>query len=225
MVFSSLLFLFRFLPAALLAYFAAPRRYRNGILFVSSLIFYGWGEPVYILLLLFSTIVDFIHGKLVDHYKREGNLGGAKLAVASSVLINLGLLGIFKYTDFLIGAFNTVTGKGVPLLNLALPIGISFYTFQTMSYTIDVYRGKAGVQTSIIAFGAYVSMFPQLIAGPIVRYSTIAGELTGRKETLAGFSEGAVLFAAGLGKKFYSPISWGRYGTRLSILFRNREAF
>lgn len=160
MVFSSLLFLFRFLPAALLAYFAAPRRYRNGILFVSSLIFYGWGEPVYILLLLFSTIVDFIHGKLVDHYKREGNLGGAKLAVASSVLINLGLLGIFKYTDFLIGAFNTVTGKGVPLLNLALPIGISFYTFQTMSYTIDVYRGKAGVQTSIIAFGAYVSMFP-----------------------------------------------------------------
>lgn len=201
MVFSSLLFLFRFLPVALLAYFAAPRRYRNGILFVSSLIFYGWGEPVYILLLLFSTIVDFIHGKLVDHYKREGNLGGAKLAVASSVLINLGLLGIFKYTDFLIGAFNTVTGKGVPLLNLALPIGISFYTFQTMSYTIDVYRGKAGVQTSIIAFGAYVSMFPQLIAGPIVRYSTIAGELTGRKETLAGFSEGAVLFAAGLGKK------------------------
>ena len=167
MVFSSLLFLFRFLPVALLAYFAAPRRYRNGILFVSSLIFYGWGEPVYILLLLFSTIVDFIHGKLVDHYKREGNLGGAKLAVASSVLINLGLLGIFKYTDFLIGAFNTVTGKGVPLLNLALPIGISFYTFQTMSYTIDVYRGKAGVQTSIIAFGAYVSMFPQLIAGPI----------------------------------------------------------
>ena len=156
---------------------------------------------MYILLLLFSTIVDFIHGKLVDHYKREGNLGGAKLAVASSVLINLGLLGIFKYTDFLIGAFNTVTGKGVPLLNLALPIGISFYTFQTMSYTIDVYRGKAGVQTSIIAFGAYVSMFPQLIAGPIVRYSTIAGELTGRKETLAGFSEGAVLFAAGLGKK------------------------
>ena len=201
MVFSSLLFLFRFLPAALLAYFAAPRRYRNGILIVSSLIFYGWGEPVYILLLLFSTIVDFIHGKLVDHYKREGTLGGAKLAVASSVLINLGLLGIFKYTDFLIGAFNTVTGKGVPLLNLALPIGISFYTFQTMSYTIDVYRGKAGVQTSIIAFGAYVSMFPQLIAGPIVRYSTIAGELTGRKETLAGFSEGAVLFAAGLGKK------------------------
>ena len=113
MVFSSLLFLFRFLPVALLAYFAAPRRYRNGILFVSSLIFYGWGEPVYILLLLFSTIVDFIHGKLVDHYKREGNLGGAKLAVASSVLINLGLLGIFKYTDFLIGAFNTVTGKEI----------------------------------------------------------------------------------------------------------------
>ena len=201
MVFSSLLFLFRFLPAALLAYFAAPRRYRNGILFISSLIFYGWGEPVYILLLLFSTVVDFTHGKLVDRLKRAGNVGGAKLAVASSVLINLGLLGLFKYTDFLIGAFNHISGGAAPLLNLALPIGISFYTFQTMSYTIDVYRGKAGVQTSIVAFGAYVSMFPQLIAGPIVRYSTIAKELTDRRETLSCFSEGVVLFVSGLGKK------------------------
>ena len=201
MVFSSLLFLFRFLPVALLAYYAAPRRYRNGILFVASLIFYGWGEPVYILLLLFSTVVDFIHGKLVYRLKGEGNTRGAKLAVASSVLINLSLLCIFKYTDFLIGAWNAAAGAGVPLLNLALPIGISFYTFQTMSYTIDVYRGKAGVQTSIVAFGAYVAMFPQLIAGPIVRYSTIAKELTERKETLACFSEGIVLFAAGLGKK------------------------
>lgn len=201
MVFSSLLFLFRFLPVALLAYYAAPRRYRNGILFVASLIFYGWGEPVYILLLLFSTVVDFIHGKLVYRLKGEGKIGGAKLAVASSVVINLSLLCIFKYTDFLIGAWNAAAGAGVPALNLALPIGISFYTFQTMSYTIDVYRGKAGVQTSIVAFGAYVAMFPQLIAGPIVRYSTIAEELTERKETLSCFSEGIVLFAAGLGKK------------------------
>lgn len=201
MVFSSLLFLFRFLPVALLAYYVAPRRYRNGILFVASLIFYGWGEPVYILLLLFSTVVDFIHGKLVYRLKGEGNIRGAKLAVASSVVINLSLLCIFKYTDFLIGVWNAAAGAGVPVLNLALPIGISFYTFQTMSYTIDVYRGKAGVQTSIVAFGAYVAMFPQLIAGPIVRYSTIAEELTERKETLSCFSEGIVLFAAGLGKK------------------------
>lgn len=201
MVFSSLLFLFRFFPAMLLLYFVAPARLRNGILFIGSLVFYGWGEPVYIVLLLFSTVVDFIHGKLVDAYKNKGNMAAAKMAVASSVMINLGLLCFFKYADFLIGSVNTATGNDTPLLNLALPIGISFYTFQTMSYTIDVYRGDAKVQKNIVSFGAYVSMFPQLIAGPIVRYSTVERELNCRKETAAGFSGGIRYFIIGLGKK------------------------
>lgn len=201
MVFSSLLFLFRFLPAFLALYYLAPRRYRNGVLFAGSLIFYGWGEPVYILILLFSTAVDFSLGKQAGRQRELGNRAGAVRAAALSAVINLGLLGFFKYTDFLIGAAGTLTGNEFPLLNLALPIGISFYTFQTMSYTIDVARGKTGVQKNFIAFGAYVSMFPQLIAGPIVRYSTVERELTERRESLWEFSEGVRLFSIGLGKK------------------------
>lgn len=201
MVFSSLLFLFRFLPLFLALYFAAPKSLRNGILFFGSLIFYGWGEPVYISLLLFSTLVDFIHGKLVGYFKEKGNLKGARLAVASSAVINLSLLFVFKYTDFFIRSFNELTGSSFPLLGLALPIGISFYTFQTMSYTIDVYRGEAPVQDNLISFGAYVSMFPQLIAGPIVRYQDIAAELNCRRENLEQFSLGIRYFIIGLGKK------------------------
>lgn len=201
MVFSSLLFLFRFLPVLLVLYFAAPARLRNGILFIGSLVFYGWGEPVYIVLLLFSTVVDFIHGIWVDRFKREGRMAAARMVVASSAVINLSLLGFFKYTDFLIGTVNYVTGSGFPLPGLALPIGISFYTFQTMSYTIDVYRGDAKVQNNLVAFGAYVSMFPQLIAGPVVRYSTIEKELNSRKETMAQFASGVRIFIIGLGKK------------------------
>lgn len=200
MVFSSLLFLFRFLPVMLLLYFAVPEKFKNGVLFAGSLIFYGWGEPVYVALLLFSTAVDFLHGKLVGRYKRAGNIAAAKLAVASSVIINLALLGFFKYAGFLTGSLHSLFG-GVPVINPALPIGISFYTFQTMSYTIDVYRGRAGVQNSIVAFGAYVSMFPQLIAGPIVRYGTIEKELDSRKVSMAEFSLGVRYFCIGLGKK------------------------
>lgn len=201
MVFSSLLFLFRFLPLMLLAYFAVPKRLRNGVLFIGSLIFYGWGEPVYVSLLLFSTVVDFTHGKAIGRFLEQGKKKAAKGMVASSVIINLGLLGFFKYADFLLGTVNGVLGAEVPLLNLALPIGISFYTFQTMSYTIDVYRGKTEVQDNIIHFGAYVSMFPQLIAGPVVRYSTIARELENRRETYDQFAKGAGCFTVGLGKK------------------------
>lgn len=224
MVFSSLLFLFRFLPAVLLAYYAAPYRYRNGILFVASLIFYGWGEPVYILLLLFSTAVDFAHGKVVARCKLAGDRKGAKLAVVSSVLVNLGLLGVFKYTDFLIVTFNAMTGGGLPFLNLALPIGISFYTFQTMSYTIDVYRGKAGVQTSIVAFGAYVSMFPQLIAGPIVRYGVIAGELTKRRKSISDFSQGIIRFVTGLGKKILLANQLGQIWDEVIHIFPEQRS-
>jgi len=201
MVFSSLLFLFRFLPLMLAAYFIVPRRFRNGVLFLGSLIFYGWGEPVYIGLLLFSTVVDYTHGRAIGWLLSQGRQKAAKWIVVSSAVINLGLLGFFKYTDFLLGAVNYVAGTQIPLLNLALPIGISFYTFQTMSYTIDVYRGKTRVQKNIINFGAYVSMFPQLIAGPIVRYSTIAEELDERRESYEMFGDGIACFVSGLGKK------------------------
>ena len=201
MVFSSLLFLFRFLPLMLAAYFIVPRRFRNGVLFLGSLIFYGWGEPVYIGLLLFSTVVDYTHGRAIGWLLSQGRQKAAKWIVVSSAVINLGLLGFFKYTDFLLGAVNHAAGTQIPLLNLALPIGISFYTFQTMSYTIDVYRGKTRVQKNIINFGAYVSMFPQLIAGPIVRYSTIAEELDERQESYEMFGDGIACFVSGLGKK------------------------
>lgn len=218
MVFSSLLFLFRFLPLFLALYFAAPKRLRNTILFIGSLIFYGWGEPVYISLLLFSTLVDFIHGKLVGSFKEKGNLTAAKWVVASSAVINLSLLIVFKYTDFFIRSFNELTGSSVPLLGLALPIGISFYTFQTMSYTIDVYRGEAPVQNNLISFGAYVSMFPQLIAGPIVRYQDIALELNCRQENLEQFALGIRLFIIGLGKKVLLANQTGALWTEISAV-------
>ncbi len=201
MVFSSLLFLFKFLPIVLLLYYIAPRNLKNLILFLTSLIFYAWGERVYVVLMIFSTIVDYTHGLLVARYKKQGMINRAKLTVLSSVIINLLLLGFFKYSDFLIGNINGIFGTAIPLLNLSLPIGISFYTFQTMSYTIDVYRGEAKAQKNIISFGAYVALFPQLIAGPIVQYKTIAKQLDNRKETFDQFSYGVVRFITGLGKK------------------------
>ena len=218
MVFSSLLFLFRFLPLFLALYFLVPRKLRNGVLFIGSLIFYGWGEPVYISLLLFSTLVDFFHGKLVGRFLERGNRKAARMTVASSAFINLALLVIFKYTDFFIRSVNSLTGSGIPLLGLALPIGISFYTFQTMSYTIDVYRGEAPVQNNIISFGAYVSMFPQLIAGPIVRYQDIAAELNTRTESLERFSLGIRRFVVGLGKKVLLANQAGALWTEITAI-------
>lgn len=201
MVFSSLLFLFRFLPVVLLIYFIMPKKFRNAVLFLSSLIFYAWGEPVYVVLMLFSTIVDYTHGMLVERFKNKGQQAKAKMAVISSMTINLLLLGFFKYSDFLIENINQVWNTSIPSLHLALPIGISFYTFQTMSYTIDIYRGEANVQKNIISFGAYVALFPQLIAGPIVQYKTIAAQLNERKESFDQFSYGVMRFLSGLGKK------------------------
>lgn len=201
MVFSSLLFLFLFLPAVLILYFITPRRFRNLVLLVVSLIFYAWGEPIYVVLMLFSTVVDYSHGLLVERFKSQNRDKAAKMVVLSSMVINLGLLCFFKYTDFFIGNINGLFGAELPLLQIALPIGISFYTFQTMSYTIDVYRGDAKAQRNIISFGAYVTLFPQLIAGPIVRYKTIADQLNDRKESAGRFSEGVRRFMVGLGKK------------------------
>ncbi len=201
MVFSSLLFLFRFLPVVLLLYFIVPRKLKNLVLFLSSLFFYAWGEPVYVVIMLFSTAVDFTHGMLVHKFKEKGENKKAKYVVASAMIINLSLLGFFKYSDFILQNINSIFNTDIPLLKLALPIGISFYTFQTMSYTVDVYRGVAKVQRNIISFGAYVALFPQLIAGPIVQYKTIAEQLDNRKENTEQFSYGIFRFMTGLGKK------------------------
>lgn len=201
MIFSSLLFLFRFLPAVLVCYYVVPRSLRNLVLFLFSLLFYAWGEPVYIVLMLVSILVSYTGGIVVDRLKRQGRPRAAKTALVVSSVISLSLLGFFKYADFVIGTVNSVTGAGFDLLKIALPIGISFYTFQTMSYTIDVYRGEASVQKNLISFGAYVVMFPQLIAGPIVQYKTIDQQLRSRRETAEEFAEGIHRFMLGLGKK------------------------
>ena len=198
MVFSSIVFLFRFLPLFFLLYYLVPERMKNLILFLGSLIFYAWGEPVYVLLMLFSTVVDYVHGRLLERLRGKR---GAKLVLLSSVVINLGVLCFFKYADFLIGSVNAVLGTKVPLLSLGLPIGISFYTFQTMSYTIDVYRGQAKVQRNLLDFGVYVAMFPQLIAGPIVKYRDVEKSMHHRRITLPDVSEGLKRFCMGLGKK------------------------
>lgn len=198
MVFSGLTFLLIFLPAVLLVYFIVPKRFKNAVLFLFSLLFYAWGEPVYVLLMIFSTILDFSCGKAVDRYRGTPK---AKIGLLVSVFVNLGLLCLFKYTDFFITTINSIAGTAIPLLNLPLPIGISFYTFQTMSYTIDVYRGDAKVQNNIISFGAYVSLFPQLIAGPIVRYQTIADQINDRTHSFDKFGDGVKRFAVGLAKK------------------------
>lgn len=184
MVFSSILFLFRFLPAFLLLYYAAPKKRKNVVLFFASLLFYAWGEPAYILLMLFSTFSDYIHGLLIEKRKQEGRTGPARALLLSSLTINLGLLCFFKY-----------------LAILPLPIGISFYTFQTMSYSIDVYRGKTKAQRDLLAFATYVAMFPQLIAGPIVRYETVERELTDRAVTQEDLRCGVRRFVLGLAKK------------------------
>lgn len=216
MVFSSLLFLFRFLPLVLLIYYIMPRKLRNLTLFIASLFFYAWGEPVYVVIMLFSTIVDYTHGRMVNTYIKREQRNKAKWIVASSMIINLCLLGFFKYSDFVIQNINAIFGTDIGLLNLALPIGISFYTFQTMSYTVDVYRGHAKVQKNIISFGTYVALFPQLIAGPIVQYKTIAEQLNHRKETVDQFSDGVIRFVSGLGKKVLLANSIGLLWDQIS---------
>ncbi|MBR5479604.1 MAG: MBOAT family protein [Clostridia bacterium] len=201
MVFSSISFLFYFLPCVILLYFISPRRLRNAILAVSSLIFYAWGEPRYILIMLFSTVVDYTCGKLIAREQSKGKSG--KVFLIASIVINLSVLGFFKYYNFLAGNIMALFGmSNVGLLDITLPIGISFYTFQTMSYTIDVYRKNVGAQKSIINFATFVTLFPQLIAGPIVKYTDIAEELDNENRGSADmFSEGVARFIAGLGKK------------------------
>ena len=201
MVFSSFVFLCAFLPIVLFLYYISPARIRNLVLLAASLIFYAWGEPVYVLIMLFSTVFDYTNGRLIEYFKKKGSRGKMKAALVVDICGNLGILGFFKYADFVIDNINSITGAGLSLLHIALPIGISFYTFQTMSYTIDVYRGQVEAQHNILDFATYVVLFPQLIAGPIVQYKTIANELSQRKVGLTDFSEGAFRFAIGLAKK------------------------
>ena len=216
MVFSSILFLFRFLPVALLVYYIVPEKFKNLVLFVISLIFYGWDEPLYILLMLFSTVLDYSVGQAIRASRLKNSRSGAKIALLCSVVINLGLLGFFKYSDFAIETINSIFGSHLATLNLTLPIGISFYTFQTLSYSIDVYRGKVETQKNIISFGAYISMFPQLIAGPIVQYKTIASQLNNRKLTTDAFAYGVRRFAQGLAKKVLIANTVGSLFTEIS---------
>lgn len=201
MVFSSILFIFYFLPLTLLLYYAGPSRLRNLVLLVMSLAFYSWGEPVYVSIMLFSTIFDYGNGLAIEKCLSSGRKRAARAVLLLSVAGNLGILGFFKYSNFFIETVNAVGGMDFPLLELSLPIGISFYTFQTMSYTIDVYLGQAGAQKNLVQFGAYVAMFPQLVAGPIVKYKDISGQLADRNVTAERFSYGISRFITGLSKK------------------------
>lgn len=198
MLFSSITFLYCFLPCVLLVYFVVPDRLKNFTLLATSLIFYGWGEPKYLVFMLLSVTQSYIAALLVERFRGKKL---AKLALALSAVASLGLLAYCKYADFFIENFNAVTGLSVPLLNIALPVGISFYTFQILSYVVDVYRGDVPAQRNFIDLAMYIAMFPQLIAGPIVRYSDIAGSLKNRKTTLADASEGIRRFSIGLAKK------------------------
>lgn len=189
-----------FLPFVLAFYYITPRRFRNLTLFIVDLVFYAWGEPWLVILMLFSILLNYTSGILIGINREKKGL--ARFIFILSVILNLGLLGFFKYAGFIGETLNMVMPfLNIPILEIALPIGISFYTFQTMSYTIDVYKNTVKVQKNIITFGTYVSLFPQLIAGPIVRYEDVAEQLMHRKETLQGFTDGVKLFLIGLSKK------------------------
>jgi len=198
MIFSSIPFLYYFLPAVLLVYFLAPWKLRNAVLLFASLFFYGWGEPKMLALMVFTIALFYLCGLAIGKAKRQG---WKKVWLTVSVVVSLALLALFKYADFFLSSVNALTGMSLPLLKLALPVGISFYTFQCLSYTIDVYRGTAQVQKNPISFGAYVALFPQLIAGPIVRYVDIARELDSRSITREDLACGLRRFLVGLGKK------------------------
>ena len=217
MLFSSVTFLYYFLPAVLILYFLAPWRLKNTVLLFSSLVFYGWGEPKLLFLMIFTIAMFYFCGLMIGRSETEK---AKKLWLTVSIVISIGLLAIFKYADFFIGSFNAVTGLSIPLLRLALPVGISFYTFQSLSYTIDVYRGNVPAQKNLISFGAYVALFPQLIAGPIVRYVDVARELNGRQHSWEDFCLGLRRFLVGLGKKILVADNFAL----LIKLFRESEA-
>ena len=222
MVFSSLTFLFIYFPIVLIIMYLSPIKLRNLFLFILSLIFYGWGEPIYILIMLISTIVDYINGYYVNKYIDNKQI--AKKFVIFSIVFNLSVLGFFKYYDFIIMNLNMLGFNLFKPLGIALPIGISFYSFQTMSYPIDIYRGQANYQKSIINFGTYVTMFPQLIAGPIVRYKDIASQLNERLISVDKFAKGIDRFMIGLSKKVILANSVGLVFDEILALNNNETS-
>ncbi|MGI6743187.1 MAG: MBOAT family O-acyltransferase [Eubacteriales bacterium] len=205
MVFSSLEFLFLYLPVTLILYYAVPHKYlkwRNFVLFAVSLVFYGWGEPIYVFLMVFTIAVNYFCGWLLDVCMKKGDRAGAKKWMIVSVVISLGILAFFKYYNFFVENLRLIPAlASLPMIEVTLPIGISFYTFQSMSYTLDLYMDNAKVQTNFVSFGTYVTLFPQLIAGPIVRYQDVDDMLRERNENTALFASGVRTFMAGLGKK------------------------
>lgn len=199
MVFSSLTFIYYFLPIVLFVYFIIPDKYRNLVILVSGLFFYAWGEPIYVLIMILSTVIDYTAGRLIHYFDKSNKKRTACLLI--SVIMNIGLLSIFKYSSFLIGIINSIFKTNIYDPQLPLPIGISFYTFQSMSYTIDMYLRNIKVQKNIISFTSYVTLFPQIVAGPIVRYDDVAKELDYRTVTVSKVSEGIGKFLKGLAKK------------------------
>lgn len=213
MVFSSLVFMFVYLPITLLAYYLVPRQGRNIFLFIVNLIFYGWGEPKLVLLMVFNIFFNYIGGWLVDKYRADAKK--KKLFLILTCVLDIGILAVFKYTGMITETLNMLPFLNIPELQISLPIGISFYTFQTMSYVIDVYRDDAPVSKNFINFGTYVALFPQLIAGPIVRYRDVAEQLVNRRETLEMFTRGVKLFMVGLAKKVIIANTMGTLTTNI----------
>ena len=212
-VFSSLVFMFAYLPITLLAYYLVPRQGRNIFLFIVNLIFYGWGEPKLVLLMVFNIFFNYIGGWLVDKYRADAKK--KKLFLILTCVLDIGILAVFKYTGMITETLNMLPFLNIPELQISLPIGISFYTFQTMSYVIDVYRDDAPVSKNFINFGTYVALFPQLIAGPIVRYRDVAEQLVNRRETLEMFTRGVKLFMVGLAKKVIIANTMGTLTTNI----------
>lgn len=198
MLFSSITFLYFYLPLVLCIYFIAPKKIKNSVLLLASLVFYAWGEPKYVILMIISIVLGYVFGILIERFYQKPL---SKIFLIMSVVTSLGMLGVFKYADFFITNINAATGLSIGLLKLALPIGISFYTFQILSYTVDVYRGDVKAQKNIITLGTYIALFPQLIAGPIVRYSDVEKQLNKRPQSFEYISAGTERFIIGLSKK------------------------
>ena len=223
MLFSSIPFLYYFLPLVLAVYFLTPRAGKNAVLFLSSLLFYAWGEPRFCIFMLLSIAQGYVFGRLIE--KHAQNKKRSKLFLTASVALSLALLAYCKYADFFLSSVNAVTGLSFKLLHVTLPIGISFYTFQILSYVVDVYRGEVPAQKSFLKLGTYIAMFPQLIAGPIVRYADIAPQLDSRQTTLEDVSSGACRFVIGLPKKvllanvLYELITAFQQSRDLSVLY------
>lgn len=216
MVFSSILFLFRFMPAAFAIYYLVPRRFKNFTLLVLSLIFYSWGEAKYFPIMIASIVVDYTASGLIESHRDNKLI--CRLGLIYSMVFNLGMLGFFKYTNFFVGNLNALFGLSLPTISFVLPLGISFYTFQTMSYTIDVYLGKVKAERNFIDFGAFVVLFPQLIAGPIVRYTDINRELKERQINLPQIQDGIKLFILGLGSKVLIANNVGALWTEIEAI-------